>query len=454
MASPLIMEKYLRLYAESDIDALGTLQVWEPWTSVLVVPACNETSRFLDFAPPCPGRSLLILVINEGMEASIRVSAANLALAREVRAKFESQWQSQPETPAVGAGHALELFCDPHWPRDVLLVNRFSEGRQLPARGGVGHARKVGVDLAVALFHRQKVRSPWIHCSDADVQLPDTYFDCSFSKELESADYSALIYPFRHCSLDGDEIEKDVILATRLYEFSLHYYVAGLKHACSPYSFQTIGSTMAVNALSYAKVRGFPRREAGEDFYLLNKLAKVGKILEMKEGPDCEAIKIEWRRSDRVPFGTGAAVNTITALHNPTQDYRFYNPGVFELLKVWLACWPLIWRAGSSDFAPLLSQATAGKTGPGDKRQLLLQGLTALKADRALEHAFRQSGNPDQFTRQMHTWFDAFRTLKLIHFLRAHGLPSVSHEQLQRNAFFLRLLEENQGLIGYNHAIN
>jgi len=30
----------------------------------------------------------------------------------------------------------------------------------------------------------------------------------------------------------------------------------------------------------------------------------------------------------------------------------------------------------------------------------------------------------------MHTWFDAFRTLKLIHYLRDHHLPSISFEAL------------------------
>jgi hypothetical protein len=30
----------------------------------------------------------------------------------------------------------------------------------------------------------------------------------------------------------------------------------------------------------------------------------------------------------------------------------------------------------------------------------------------------------------MHTWFDAFRTLKLIHYLRDHHLPSISYQAL------------------------
>ncbi len=35
------------------------------------------------------------------------------------------------------------------------------------------------------------------------------------------------------------------------------------------------GSSLGVLAPAYAEVRGFPRRQAGEDFYLLDKLAKT-----------------------------------------------------------------------------------------------------------------------------------------------------------------------------------
>ena len=71
---------------------------------------------------------------------------------------------------------------------------------------------------------------------------------------------------------------------------SLRYYVAGMKYARSHLThFHTIGSTMAVRASYYAKVRGFPKREAGEDFYLLNKLAKVGTVLELEASPELPA---------------------------------------------------------------------------------------------------------------------------------------------------------------------
>jgi hypothetical protein len=193
---------------------------------------------------------------------------------------------------------------------------------------------------------------------------------------------------------------------------------------------------MALNAFHYAKVRGFPRREAGEDFYLLNKLAKVGAVLELEAGPDCAPIEIESRRSDRVPFGTGAAVTRIAGMEHMERDFRFYHPAVFELLKAWLESWPGIWDSRSSDLEAILIKCGLGDQDLSEMRQALLAGLKKMKAGDALEHAFRQSKDIEQFTRQMHTWFDAFRTLKLIHFLRDSALPSVSYAGLATDNTF------------------
>ena len=445
------MEKYLRHYAEPETAALDGLTDQEHWTNVLVIPACNETAGFLRLPPPCGGRSLMVLVINESDSAHHKVSLSNQALAATVQARFEVRWQSAPE---FGPGFGLSLLKDPLVPRDVLLVDRFSEGRKLPVKGGVGHARKIGADLAASLIHRKRIHAPWIHCTDADVQLPNTYFTCSNAVQNMGPKVAALIYPFHHCD-DQDRAEhKEVILATRLYELSLRYYVAGMKFARSPYAFHTIGSTMAVSANHYVKVRGFPKREAGEDFYLLNKLAKLGPVLELGTGPDCKPIEIAARRSDRVPFGTGAAVNKITALADPLRDFRFYHPAVFELLQNWLQALPRIWQSRSSDLQTSIFPDQPGGHDQNGKQKALVAGLKKIGAEQALDHAFRQSKDLNQFTRQMHTWFDAFRTLKLIHTLRDHHLPSVSYAALGTNRTFAQLLLRDPDLLAFHEHIS
>jgi len=409
------VDKYLREYAEPSTAAAEDIPASEPWQQVVVIPVCNESTDILRPLPPGPGRSLMILVVNETGAAPGHVSVANQEFANEVHARFSMSWQS------VGAS-GLTLYADTASSRDLLLVDRFSEGQQLPPKGGVGHARKTGADLAAYLVHQHRVLSPWIHCTDADVRLPQRYFTSSAALVGEGSikDTAALIYPFRH-TMAEDKLVDEIMRATALYEYSLHYYVAGLKFAGSPYAFHTIGSTMAVNAAHYAKVRGFPRRQAGEDFYLLNKLAKVGSIRQLSAETDCEPIAIAARRSDRVPFGTGAAVGKLLELESLEKEFLLYHPSVFDLLQSWLGSLPAFWRSRSSDIGAILSSADV---------QGLVDGLEQLGATQALQHALRQSSDARQFNRQMHTWFDAFRTLKLIHYLRDHHLPSISYEVL------------------------
>ena len=257
-----------------------------------------------------------------------------------------------------------------------------------------------------------------------------------------------------HCDDEDNEEQKNIIVATQLYELSLRYYRAGMKFAHSPYAFHTIGSTMAISAIHYAKVRGFPKREAGEDFYLLNKLAKVGSVLELDRGPDCEAIVIEARRSDRVPFGTGAAVNKITGLADPVKEFRFYHAAVFELLRLWWHSLPAIWQSRSKDLTLSILPVPPGDHDRCSQVRSLLAALKKIRVSQALDHAFRQSKDLNQFTQQMHIWFDAFRTLKLIHILRDHYLPSVSYAELEANQFFFQFLAQDPELLAFHERLN
>jgi len=444
------MEKYLRHYAEPETAALESWPGHEKWANVLVIPARNESHDFLLGPPSCEGRSLVVLVINGSASSPRQVSSGNWTLASWVQAKFEILWRSASRH----SGYGLCLLRSSRAPQDVLLVDRFSEGRELPDRGGVGHARKIGADLAASLIFSQRITSRWIHCSDADVRLPPTYFTCSDESHHAASRIAALVYPFRHRTESiGPERQKE-ILAFGLYELSLRFYVAGMKYAGSPYAFHTIGSTMAIDATHYAKVRGFPKREAGEDFYLLNKVAKVGHVLQLRKNRHCEPIEIAARRSDRVPFGTGAAVNKIVNLEDPLTAFRFYNPMVFTLLRLWLQSWPEVWRSQAPELSASILAGQSGENIRPHQVQSLLASLKSIGTERALEHAFRQSGNADQFYRQMHIWFDAFRSLKLVHALRDQYLPSIIYAELGAKRVFHRLLAQDPDLSEYYEHLN
>jgi hypothetical protein len=153
---------------------------------------------------------------------------------------------------------------------------------------------------------------------------------------------------------------------------------------------------MAVNPLHYARVRGFPRRNAAEDFYLLNKLAKTGAIHRLGSTP----IRISARMSDRVPFGTGPALKKILQMADPLTEFTLYDPRIFELLR------ELIEAVNSARKA----QQPAPALPPYLQDWAESSGLLAQVA----------AGN-----KRIDDFLDGFRTLKLIHYLRDTHFPSV-----------------------------
>ncbi|MCM1984291.1 glycosyltransferase family 2 protein [Lyngbya confervoides] len=284
---------------------------------------------------------------------------------------------------------------------DVLAVDCCTSGRQLPLREGVGLARKIAGDLALVAMVHGKIASPWIYCTDADVQLPAHYFEAVSPTAMAAA----ALFPFVHRPLHEPILQ---------YEIALRYYVLQLDQVKSPYAFHTIGSSMAIHAQHYAAVRGFPRREAAEDFYILNKLAKTGLILRLKTEP----LVLSSRPSHRVPFGTGAALNRLRT--DPIQ--RLYHPTTFEILGQWLRQMDRLWQ--ERDRVQSLGLEAWWAEHPLDC-EAVLPLLLQLGLAKVLKQAYRQCGDRAHFLYYLQVWFDGFRTLRFIHLLRDWGLPSV-----------------------------
>ena len=412
-----VVKKYLTEYAEPEIQALRQGPISVHYQQVLVIPACNEATDFLTRLPPVRQPTLLILVINQAPQARPQVTRHNQELAQSVAALADPLWSAVEPTPMALFRSSPKLY-------DILLIDRFSPGHEIPENGGVGQARKIGADLALSLIEAGTVQSPWIYNTDADTDLPTAYFQAG---QAQHPDAAAVLFPFRHCT----DLEDPVGRATHLYEFSLFYYVAGLRWAGSPYAFQTVGSSFAVHAKRYAQVRGFPKRAAAEDFYMLNKLAKVARIVEL----DCAPISIRARTSDRVPFGTGAAVSQMLEMKSPVHQHLLYDPQVFACLKSCLAALGPLRKAGVPGRDALWRTLRAQTSLPLPADQLV-DALCSIGIIKALEHSFRQSRDHSQFERQIHNWFDAFRTLKLIHLLRDEFFPSMPLQPLLTQPLF------------------
>lgn len=353
--------KYLARYGERESGAVRA--AGRRYEHVIVIPCYDEDPDCLDdVLARVEGSPLVIVVVNATDDAPPEPLARTRAMWRRL------------------AGDAAGSFA---WTRtgrgfDLLAVDRASEGRRIPRRQGVGLARKIGADIACALIGQGAIRSPWLYFTDADVRLPPDYLSHPPARP------GSLVMPYRHAA--------PASLATRArrYELHLRYYVDRLRFAGSPYAFHTIGSVLATHARVYAKVRGVPRRNAGEDFYFLNKAAKVAPVF----AADRPEIVIRARLSHRVPFGTGPALRTM----RDAAPFTSYAAESFELLR------------------EAISVIDRGESAQPRTRGL----LEDLGFFRRLEGAKLRTRHPQTLRNAMHQWFDAFRTLRFIHLARRH----------------------------------
>lgn len=374
--------KYLKHYAEPDIASLVGFPQDRQYENVVVIPAYNETSEFLhQFSKGTSflRSTLAIVVINQPEDVTDKLRQTTLF--NYCLGLGECAWHNKE----------FYLVNVKDSPCDILVIDKFTHG--LPRKKGVGLARKVGTDCACQLIMQGNITANWIHSTDADATLPKDYFEATNSLPQEVV---AGCYEFHHQS-DDESIHQ----ANAQYELSLRYYVAGLKYANSSYSFFTIGSVLTFKAHAYAKVRGFPKRSAGEDFYLLNKLAKLGRIATFNN----VVIKLQARTSNRVPFGTGPAVLKILASKALGQEYHYYHPGVFDELKNTLEHVKSLYQQQEhlSRWFDGLSMSSR-------------DGLLSLGIEKFVDA--HKTCSQEQFERQFIVWFDAFRTLKFIHFIR------------------------------------
>lgn len=314
------------------------------------------------------------------------------------------QWYKDNQALAkhIGQQTSYQITLGPHqlncldqtW--DCLLLD-FNDSPFDPNQG-VGLARKIAADTALALIERKQVKQPWIHSTDADVTLPPGYFQVVD----DAHDASAISLPFEHVSEDSQ-----LQMLQDQYDFKLKYYQWGMQQIGVAYDYIPLGSTLVVSATAYATVRGFPVKSGGEDFYLLNKLAKVGQVHQ----PQSPVVKIQSRLSDRVPFGTGPALQKY---QDSGASPLYYHPKCFEIIKLWRL--------------KLLSQYQQGdimKTASAD--EAFLNEFWSWSS--VFEKNWPQIKSATRWQQFIHEWLDAFKLLKSVHQLRER-YPDVPKEQI------------------------
>jgi hypothetical protein len=255
-------------------------------------------------------------------------------------------------------------------------------------KAGVGFARKTAMDEAVRRFAAVNRPEGLIVSLDADTLVAKNYFT-EIAKAAGTSRAACFTLQFRH-NYDPKLYPADVINACRLYETYLRYYRLALRTFDFPFAIHTIGSCFAVRAGAYTRLGGMPSRQAGEDFYFLQKAVKMHPVHEVAS----QIVYPSPRVSDRVPFGTGPSVRHILE----TGRYTVYRFELFRLLKTFYKLFPAMEHADRTDKIPAEIISHIGD-GP-------FAGIVS--------ECRAYSGSSGAFVKRMYDKFDAFFIVKFL----------------------------------------
>ena len=351
-----VFEKYLR---RSGVDnRLGA-----NFLRAVVIPACDESEelpRTLDALEAAltraPGPVAVIVVVNHP--------------------------EGAPEQPSLDTLKYLEARKFPN------LFTLYAPG----ITGGVGRARKLGMDAFVAAHDAETVDDTLIWSLDADTRMEKDYFATVEKGFAAHPDAGFCTLGFRHEPGATPELER----AIREYETYLRDYVSNLRRAGSPYAFFSIGSSFAVRGAAYVRAGGMKVRNAGEDFYFLQECAKCEKFFEIREILTHPSARLSGRNA----FGTGPALRKLLA----GEDLNRIAPAAYDALKLLLDAAK---RPECLASPENLLAAVPPETGEFLRGARFEENWTRILANTPADPMARE--------RAFHRWFDGLKTLRLLH---------------------------------------
>ena len=188
---------------------------------------------------------------------------------------------------------------------------------------GVGLARKIGMEWAIRGFMKCNNKDGVIISLDADCTVSENYL-LSIENQFLTVRTNCCVINFTHRVISNIGSLTNAIVQ---YEQYIWYFRDALNFIGFPYYYHTIGSAFAVSADAYVRVGGIGRQQGGEDFYFLQKLFQLGETVELTR----TFVYPEARFSERIPFGTGPALEKI--ISSTDSMLRVYSMESFLALK-------------------------------------------------------------------------------------------------------------------------
>jgi hypothetical protein len=264
---------------------------------------------------------------------------------------------------------------------------------------GVGLARKAGMDEAVRRFNFNNLSEGVIACLDADCTVQDNYFISLENELLKRKDRNGCSIYFEH-PVSGEKFPENIYNAVYQYELHLRYYFQALLFTGYPNVFHTVGSSLAVKSSPYIKAGGMNRRQAGEDFYFVQKIVSAGGYFNLNS----TTVDPSPRPSERVPFGTGAAVGRMVAKNE--KQLLTYNPLAFIDLGVFFGFTEKSFQYNSVDLINLYQRF------PESIKIFLDEKDWIYKMSEIKENTSGLSS----FKKRFFDWFNMFRVVKYLNF--------------------------------------
>jgi len=346
---------------------------------ILVIPAWKEPDllrcldSFTSADPPGYGSTEIIVVLNYPENADKQDRAMHAAQVHECHL-----WASELRRPRLRV--------------------HFLECPDLPLKfAGPGLARKIGMDEAVRRFVKCGNPKGIILSSDGDTTCNREYFRAISAHFMTEKTPDGCSVYFEH-PLSGTEYESQIYEGICHYELHLRYYLQALRNTGHPNVYHTVGSAFAVSLPAYCRSGGMNRRKAGEDFYFLQKIIDLGNF------SDCtEAMVIPSSRpSDRVPFGTGAAISACLE----GSEITTFHPALFKSIRKLISALPELYK-GIEPGAVFREDLTGN---------LLRKWLEEISFHAKLKEIRSNSASPAAFEKRFFQWFNMFRMMKFLNY--------------------------------------
>jgi len=402
---------------------------------------------------PHPGLNIIVTIPvfhESGLERCLDSLFQNTSVFEE---KFHAEVLILINAPADAPAEILEhnlgtlkatrewIADHPHPCMDFHVWLDHSFGKK---EAGVGTARKILMDEAVRRFNLLERPEGIIASMDADAvvqpnyleALVDHFQDKTASRSSTGSGPDGCSVRFEHpLAPDSPKdfpadrpYSPSVYRAITQYELYLRYYLQSVRYTGYPYAYHTVGSSFAVRADIYCKEGGMNRRQGGEDFYFIQKVAQRGNFSQ------CNATCVfpSPRPSERVPFGTGPAVGRLSEGDDPLLTY---DPRPFGMLK--------------DLFAGIGNPEVHNDSGLGNLKGPWSEPLQSFLENQdfngALNEIRANSASARAFQKRFWRWFNMFRIMKFLHWARERAYPDIPVGDAA--AELLRLIDpENKGI--------